>query len=360
MTQANFIVIGAGIAGAGVAFELAQHASVIVLEAESQPGYHSTGRSAALFSEIYGNEVVRTLSRASREFLLNPPIRFAAESLLKSRGCLFIAPEISSQRSSSFVLLRTCSTHTRELSSDEALAFVPILKREWAAHNLLEDSAYDVDVHTLHQGFLRGMKERGSTLASASLVQSIVRELGVWKVVAGGHEFRAPVIINSAGAWVDEIAKLAGVRPIGIEPRRRTAVMVDPPAGVSVDAWPMVMDAGESFYFKPDAGRLLLSPADESPNPPADVQPEDLDVAIAVDRMEQATTLSVQHVRHRWAGLRSFVADRSPVAGYDPDTAGFFGSPDKAGTGFKPRRRYLDWPRIWRACPHLVRQRWRL
>jgi D-arginine dehydrogenase len=333
--RADFIVIGAGIAGASVAYELARHGSVVVIEGESQPGYHATGRSAALFSEIYGNETVRALSRASRDFLAAPPEGFTASSMLKPRGSLFVAND---EQVASFDELRNApdvERHTRMLSAEEALHRVPILRREWLSRAMLEEGAHDVDVHALHQGFLRGMKERGATLACASLAQSIVREAGVWRVVAAGQEFRAPVIVNAAGAWADEIAKLAGVAPVGLEPRRRTALLIDPPQGCAIEAWPMVLDVGDTFYFKPDAGRLLLSPADESPSPPCDAQPEDLDVAVAVDRFEQATSVVVRQVKHRWAGLRSFVADRSPVIGFDPDAAGFFWLAGQGGYGIQ-------------------------
>ena len=333
--RADFIVIGAGIAGAGAAYELSRHGSVIVLEAESQPGYHSTGRSAALFSEIYGNETVRALSRASREFLASPPREFAAGSLLKHRGALFIA---SSEQLEAFEALRTApdvARHTHELSREEALRRVPILRDEWLARVMIEEGSHDIEVHGVHQGFLRGMKERGATLFNASPVQTIVRDSGSWRVVAGGQDFKAAVLVNAAGAWADEIAQLAGIAPIGLEPRRRTALLIDAPEGISTDHWPMVLDVGDTFYFKPDAGRLLLSPADESPCAPCDAQPDDLDVAIAVDRFEQATSLVVRHVRHRWAGLRSFVSDRSPVIGFDSEASGFFWLAGQGGYGIQ-------------------------
>ena len=333
--RADFIVIGAGIAGAGAAHELSRHGSVIVLEGESQPGYHSTGRSAALFSEIYGNETVRALSRASREFLASPPPAFAEGSFLKRRGAMFVA---SNDQLDAFEMLRRApdvSQYTHELSREEARRRVPILKEEWLARVMIEEGSHDIEVHGVHQGFLRGMKERGATLFNASPVQTIMRETRSWRVVAGGHEFSAPVLVNAAGAWADEIARLAGVAPIGLEPRRRTALLIDAPEGIATEQWPMVLDVGDTFYFKPDAGRLLLSPADESPTAPCDAQPDDLDVAIAVDRFEQATSVVVRQVRHRWAGLRSFVSDRSPVIGFDPDANGFFWLAGQGGYGIQ-------------------------
>jgi D-arginine dehydrogenase len=322
-------------AGAGVAYELSKSASVIVLEGESQPGYHTTGRSAALFSEIYGNETVRALSRASRGFLEAPPHGFAANRLLKSRGSMYIAPESQAEAFERLLLAPDVQRLTRPLSGAEARSIVPILRPEWTWRVMYEEGAQDVDVHALHQGFLRGMKERGATLACSSLVQSIVRDSDEWTVTASGREFRGKVLVNAAGAWADEIAALAGLQRIGLEPRRRTALLVDAPLGISTDAWPMVHDVAETFYFKPDAGKLLVSPADETPSPPCDVQPEDLDVAIAVDRVEQATTMTITQVRHRWAGLRSFVPDRSPLIGFDPTMPGFFWLAAQGGYGIQ-------------------------
>jgi D-arginine dehydrogenase len=333
--NADFIVVGAGIAGSGVAYELSRTAAVIVLESEAQPGFHSTGRSAALFSEIYGNEAVRALSRASREFLSAPPAGFTPHPLLKRRGSLYLANETERAAFDQLQAAPDVQRLTRPLTPTEALSLVPILKPEWTQRAMLEEGSHDVDVHALHQGYLRGMKERGAKLVCSSPVTSISRAGGLWTVVANGARFTAPVVIDAAGAWADEVAALAGVPRIGLEPRRRTALLVDPPAGVAVDAWPMVLDVADTFYFKPDAGKLLLSPADETPSPPCDVQPEDLDVAIAVDRVEQATTMTITRVRHQWAGLRSFVVDRSPVIGFDPQAEGFFWLAAQGGYGIQ-------------------------
>ena len=331
----DFIVIGAGIAGASIAYELSKHAAVVVLEGEAQPGFHSTGRSAALFSEIYGNETVRALSRASRDFLHAPPPGFTPHALLKARGSLYLANETEGQVFEQLRSAPDVQRLTRMLTPKEALRLVPILKPEWTEHALLEEGSHDVDVHALHQGYLRAMKERGAKLVCSSFVTSIERLGTGWKVTANDQVFAAPVIINAAGAWADEVAALAGLPRIGLEPRRRTALLVDPPSGVSIDEWPMVLDVADTFYFKPDAGKLLLSPADETPCAPCDAQPDDLDVAIAVDRVEQATTMTITHVRHRWAGLRSFVADRSPVIGFDPHTDGFFWLAAQGGYGIQ-------------------------
>lgn len=333
--KADFIVIGAGIAGAGVAFELSNTAKVIVLEGESQPGFHSTGRSAALFSTIYGNETVRALSRASREFLNAPPSGFTDHPLLQPRGTLYIADENGQEIFDALSAAPDVRQLTRRVTSEEITNLVPILKPHWTQRAFFEEGAQDMDVHALHQGYLRGMKHRGADLKTSALVTAIERTGETWRVTTIDEVYTAPVVINAAGAWADEIAALAGVPRIGLEPRRRTALIVDAPENMDSSGWPMVLDVADSFYFKPDAGKLLLSPADETPCTPSDVQPDELDVAIAVDRVEQATTLTITRVRHQWAGLRSFVADRSPVIGFDPRAEGFFWLAAQGGYGIQ-------------------------
>lgn len=333
--HADFIVIGAGIAGAGVAFELSSTAKVVVLEGEAQPGFHSTGRSAALFSTIYGNETVRALSRASRDFFNSPPPGFTDHPLLQPRGTLYIAQDSDTAVFDALSAAPDVQQLTRRLTAAEVSSLVPILKAHWTQRALYEEGAQDMEVHAIHQGYLRGLKQRGAELKTNALVTGIERVGDSWRVLAGDETYTAPVLINAAGAWADEVAALAGVACIGLEPRRRTALLVDPPANVQSAGWPMVFDVADTFYFKPDAGKLLLSPADETPNPPEDVQPEELDVAIAVDRVEQATTMTITRVHHQWAGLRSFVADRSPVIGFDPDAEGFFWLAAQGGYGIQ-------------------------
>jgi D-arginine dehydrogenase len=335
MLTADFVIIGAGMAGASVGYELAAGARVIVLERESQPGYHSTGRSAALFSEIYGNAPVRALSRASRSFLLEPTPGFSEAPLLRPRGVLYSATAGQRAIVDEFRAAPDVMRDTREMSTREALDLVPILRPEYAVHCVYEPDAMDIDPAALHQSYLRGLRQRGGSVVNNCAIESIKRSAGHWVVRTAQEAFSAPVLIDAAGAWADEVAALAGVRKIGLEPKRRTAVLVQPPPQITVDRWPMVIDIEESFYFKPDAGKLLLSPADETPSEPCDAQPDDLDVAIAVDRVETATTLSVQRVTHSWAGLRSFVADRSPVAGFAPDSEGFLWLAAQGGYGIQ-------------------------
>jgi D-arginine dehydrogenase len=320
----DIAIIGGGMAGAAAAAHLAPSVRVLVLERESQPGYHATGRSAALFSEIYGNAPIRVLARASREFLYTPPASFTDVSLVSPRGALYVASALQLDALDAFASLPDVAAGTRRISASEARALSPSLREDYVAAALHEPDAQDLDVHALHQGYLRLLRERGGRLVNHTGVTALQRQDDMWMITTDASIFHAKVLINAAGAWVDEIARLAGAASIGIQPLRRTACMVDAPAGSDSDRWPMTIDIDEQFYFKPDAGRLLLSPADETPSEPCDALPEDMDIAIAVDRIEQATTLSITHVQQKWAGLRSFVADRSPVIGYDPAIAGFF------------------------------------
>lgn len=317
-------IIGGGIAGAAAAAHLAPHARVLLLERESQPGYHATGRSAALFSEIYGNASIRALTRASRAFLFTPPAGFAEASLVSARGALYVAHAGQLDALEAFASLPDVAAGTRRIDAHDARSFSPGLREEYVAAAVYEPDAQDVDVHALHQGYLRWLRERGGRLVNNAGVNAIERKDDAWTITTEAGVFRARLLVNAAGAWADEIATLAGAAPMGIRPLRRTAFMVDAPAGSDSDRWPMTIDIDEQFYFKPDAGRLLLSPADETPSAPCDALPDDLDIAVAVDRIEQATTLTITHVRQKWAGLRSFVADRSPVIGYDPAITDFF------------------------------------
>jgi D-arginine dehydrogenase len=323
-TLFDVAVIGGGIAGAAAAAHLASHARVLVLERETQPGYHATGRSAALFSEIYGNASIRALTRASRAFLFAPPAGFAESPLVSSRGALYVANAGQLDALDAFASLPDVAAGTRRIDAHEARLFSPALREDYVAAAVYEPDAQDVDVHALHQGYLRWLRERGGRLMNNAGVNAIRRQDDAWTITTEAGVFHARLLVNAAGAWVDEIAALAGAAPIGIQPLRRTAFMVDAPTGSDSDRWPMTIDIDEQFYFKPDAGRLLLSPADETPSAPCDALPDDLDIAVAVDRIEQATTLTITHVRQKWAGLRSFVADRSPVIGYDAAIADFF------------------------------------
>jgi len=331
----DVLVIGAGIAGTSVAAHLAADRSVAVLEAESHPGFHSTGRSAALFSEMYGSAAVRALSRGSRAFLFDPPTGFAEAPLIKARGALYVARPDQMEALEAFGAEPDVAAVTQRIDTAGALDICPILRPDQVTGAIYEPDATDVDVHGLQQGYIRMLRQRGGRLLTDHPVSAMARADGRWVVSAGGREFRAKTVVNAAGAWADIVGAMAGAAPIGLQPNRRTAILVDPPADVSCEDWPLVIDIDEEFYFKPDAGLLLLSPADETPVEAGDAQPDDWDVAVAVDRVASATTLEVRRVKHRWAGLRSFVADRTPVAGYDLNAPDFFWLAGQGGYGIQ-------------------------
>jgi D-arginine dehydrogenase len=333
---ADFVVIGAGIAGASVAYWLARHARVVVLEREPQPGYHSTGRSAALFMETYGPEQVRALTRASRRFFEHPPAGFVDHPLLAPRGTLVVATNAQERQLEEYWEETSASaTLTRRLSPLETSSLVPVLRAGEVLGSVYEPHACDIDVHALHQGYLRELRRRGGVVHCDAEVTLIEREGRDWRVHTRGAVFAAPVILNAAGAWADAIARMAGVAPIGLEPRRRSAFTFAPPAGVATAAWPAVMGAEEDWYFKPEAGLLLGSPANADPVEPHDVQAEELDVALAIDRIESITTLTINRPSRVWAGLRSFVADGSLVGGFDVQTPGFFWVAAQGGYGIQ-------------------------
>lgn len=331
----DVVVVGAGIAGASVAALLAQSLRVVVLEREAFPGMHSTGRSAALFSEIYGGPVVRALSRASRGFFYAPPPGFSEAPLVKPRGALHLASHAQTAALDAFCALPDIAPAVRKLDARQALEVCSILRPDYVAGGALEAAAADVDVDALHQGWLRLLRSRSGALTVNAEVVGLTRVGDAWRVATTEGEISAPILINAAGAWADGVAELAGVRPAGLQPRRRTALIVDAPEGSDNEVWPMVIDIDEQFYFRPDAGALLLSPADETPTPPCDAQPDECDVAVAVERVETATTLKVRRVRRSWAGLRTFAPDRAPIVGYAPDAPGFFWLAGQGGYGIQ-------------------------
>jgi len=335
-TPGDVVVIGAGIAGASVAAELASRCRVVVLEREEYPGYHTTGRSAAVFSEGYGNEVVRALTRASRPFLEAPPPGFSEHPLLAPRGWMFIAREDQVDRLEEVKKeIATTGGRLCAMAPGEATERVPILRREYLAAALWDASAMDVDVHALHQGYLRRVRGAGGQIITSARVVELKRERGLWHATTESGHFSAPIVVDAAGAWAEEVGRLAGASAIGLVPMRRTAVLVDVPARIEATGWPLVIDADEEFYFKPESGKLLVSPADETPSPPCDARPEDLEVALAIDRLVRACDLEVHHVARRWAGLRSFVRDRSPVVGFDPRAENFFWLAGQGGAGIQ-------------------------
>ena len=326
----DIIVIGAGIAGASAAAELAADAHVIVLEMEPQPGYHATGRSAAYFAAAYGKQVVQAITLASEHFFRQPPAGFTEVELFHPRECIWFGRP---DQASGLEAMQRAVPRLEFLDEGGVRERVPVFKPGYLLGGLRDREGGDLDVEALLRGYLKRFLHRRGRLRVDHRVERLERSGAGWVVTAGGARFTAPVVVNAAGGWAEQVAGMAGLAPLGIAPLRRTALTIDAPAGVDIDNWPEMVDVDEAFYFKPDAGAILVSPADETPTPPVDAQPEELDVAIGVDRFEQATGIDVHRVRAAWAGLRTFAPDRVFVAGFDPRTEGFFWLAGQGGYG---------------------------
>jgi D-arginine dehydrogenase len=329
----DVVTVGAGIAGASAAWALSHDRRVALIEAEEQAGYHSTGRSAAVWILNYGPPDVRILTGASRAFFEAPPEGFADVPLMSRRPVLFLAPD---DQMDALERMLAEGIGLRRAGLDEVGALVPALRPGYAAGAAIEDDAFDMDVAAIHQGFLRGLRRGGGELALRHRAGRISRADGLWRVeTSSGGDFAAPVLVNAAGAWGDEVARVAGVAPLGLVPCRRTGAIIDP-APWDVEHWPLVNDVGHSWYVRPEARtRLMVSPADETPIHPHDVQPDELDIAIAIDRMQQALDIEVRRVERSWAGLRTFTPDRGLAIGWEPAAGGFFWCVGQGGYGIQ-------------------------
>ena len=334
--RSDFIVIGAGIAGASVAYWLAQRGRVTVLERESMPGYHTTGRSAALYLASYGTPQVRALTLASRAFFDAPPAGFCDGPILGPRGALMVAaPGQQAELDEHWRVLQATSAQARLLDQHATLDMVPVLRPDTVLGGAYEPDASDIDVHALHQGYLRGLRRAGGELHTDAEVNAIEFRDGVWQARCRSQVHQAPVLVNAAGAWCDAVAQLAGVRPIGLVPKRRSAFVFAPPQGLACQHWPCVAGIDETWYIKPDAGLLLGSPANADAVRPHDVVAEEMDIALGIHRIEQATTLTIRRPQRTWAGLRSFVADGDLVGGFDAQAPGFFWLAAQGGYGIQ-------------------------
>lgn len=335
MKTVDFLVVGAGIAGASIAAELARKTNVLLVEMEAQPGYHTTGRSAAIFDAIYGPAPIRALSRASEAFFRNPPDGFSQSALTSPRHILAIArPDQLDILADDFAEFRKEGSIER-LGGDEARKYQPLLREGYAAGAILDRNGLDIDVHALHHGFLKSLRSSGGELRTGAKVSAMARSGSAWRVEIGSEIIEAKVVVNAAGAWAEGIGQLGGAETIGLVAKRRTAMLVKPTATVDTDLMAMTVDIEEKFYLKPETGQLLLSPANEDPMAPCDVQPEEMDIAICIDRIERAFDLSVRRIENKWAGLRSFVADKSPVVGFSEQAEGFFWLAGQGGYGIQ-------------------------
>jgi D-arginine dehydrogenase len=335
MKHFEVAIIGAGIAGASIASEIGADRTVLLLEAEDQPGYHSTGRSAAFWTETYGGPLVQPLTSASRAFLDNPPAGFAQSGFLRPRGAVNIARDGEQHLADRFLEDFAGSGLVMDRwTRAQAVSLVPGLKPMWT-HVVHEPECYDIDVAALHGAYLRDARRKSVELACRARVSDIRRKPEGWELTAGDQVYRADILVNAAGAWADKIAGLAGVRPVGIQPLIRNMVQIetDPP---STPDMPLVVGLDGSFYFKPEAGGAYwVSPHDEIPSEPGDVAPDELSVATAIDRFEKVTDVTVKRVSRKWAGLRSFAPDRLPVIGFDAAARDFFWFAGQGGFGIQ-------------------------
>lgn len=329
--QSDILVIGGGIAGISAAARLAPNARVIVLEAEPVIGHHSTGRSAAIFIRNYGNATLRALNAASAPFLANPE-GIADSSLLSPRGEMLVAKEEDLPKFEAYL---DGSDGLERLSQQQALELVPILRGEAIAAAAIEWDAQDIDVDRMLQGFARRLKALGGRIVNDAPVTAIVRRDGLWTVTTPAGEFSAPILINAAGGWADHVAQLAGLRSVGLLPLRRSAALIPAPDGHDINRWPLFANAGDQWYAKPEAGKLMISPADEDPVEPHDVWADDMVIAEGLYRFEQAVTIPVTRVEHSWAGMRTFAPDRTPVVGFAPEADGFFWLAGQGGYGMQ-------------------------
>jgi D-arginine dehydrogenase len=329
----DVVVIGAGIAGATAAAALAGSRRVALIEAEDAAGYHTTGRSAAMWILNYGPPDVQVLTGASRAFLDAPPTGFNEHPILRRRPVVYLADE---EARAELDGLLANGVDVRALTLDQAAAMVPPLRRDSVVGAAIEDDAFEIDVAALHQGFLRQLREAGGVLALRNRAGEIAPQDGIWSVeTTAGIRFRAPVVVNAAGAWGDAVARQAGVAPLGLVPCRRTGAIIDP-SPFDVRAWPMIIDPLGRWYARPEARtRLMVSPADQTPMHAHDVQPDELDIALGIDRMQQALDIPVRRVERAWAGLRSFVPDGSLAIGWDASAEGFFWCVGQGGYGIQ-------------------------
>lgn len=334
----DFIIFGGGIAGISIAYELSESSRVLVLEQEEAFGYHTTGRSAAIYSELLLDPTLLLLAKESKKFLQKPPEFFSQSPLINTCGCILTGTS-RDQDAVELAWKEVCNfgVDAFMVNADEIARHVPIIRNEADAVScgLFEPNASRIDVDCLIQGYIRGIRSKGSELAVKTRAQNLVRSEGLWVITSDGETFKAPTIINAAGAWADDVAKLAGVTPIGLAPKRRTMITFDAPEHQDISAWPAVGDIGGSYYYMPEAGQLMGSAVNEITSPPCDAQPEEIEIATAVYNIEQHTTLDIQRVNHSWAGLRTFSLDRLPVVGHDPTQEGFFWFAGQGGYGIE-------------------------
>ncbi len=330
--RVDAVIVGGGIAGVSAAAFLAPSMTVRLVDMEATLAHHTTGRSAAQYIENYGSETIRRLTIAGRPFFENPP----AEPLWSPRSAMMVGRADQRDRVEAAVAEgRRLVDSIRLLEADEVREMCPALREDFAGCGSLEPDAMDLDVHGIHQTFLRQARADGAVISPEVAVTGLRAQPGGWRVTTTAGDIDAAVVVNASGAWGDVVAAMAGVDPIGIRPLRRTAFTVAVPERFNGAGWPLVHDIDEAFYFKPEGVDLLCSPADETLSEPCDARPEEIDIARTIDHLNSVTTLDIRSVRSSWAGLRTFTVDRNPAVGFDPDHPGFFWLVGQGGYGIQ-------------------------
>ena len=337
--ESDVLIVGGGVAGLSLGAALSNHLQVTVLEAEEAIGHHSSGRSATFSHFGIGNEIVRGLTAASRAFFQRPPEGFSEVPIARRATALFVATEAMLPTLDTLEeLMRPHAPGLRRAGEAEMLALFPPLRTGPGAviAGIVDEEGLRLDADALLQGYARAIRSSGGQVLTGQRVAAAAAQADAWFVTTdSGERHTSPILVNAAGAWADGFARLAGVEPLGLHPFRRTIIVVDPPSGADVSKWPFVKTAVDDFYILPEGGRLAASPVDEVPDDPCDAQPEDYDIALAAWKVEEYTTLAVPRVQHRWAGLRTFASDRTPVAGFDPASPGFFWLAGQGGFGLQ-------------------------
>jgi D-arginine dehydrogenase len=335
VANTDILFIGGGIAGLSAAAALSSYARVTVLEAEEQIGYHSSGRSATMLHYALGDRLVRALTLASRGFFDDPPEHFTEIPLGRKMPVLIHARDDERDALDALAAEIALFAELERLDADGVHALCPLL-RDDARHGIADRNGIRLDPHALLQGNLRQLRSAGGMLVTGARIAAVQRSGGVWSVTSEtGDSFSAPILVNAAGSWADAVAMLAGVQPIGLQPKRRTIITFDAPPGTHLDGLPFAKTVGDELYFAPESGRLFASPMDEVPSDPMDAQPDEYEVALAAHRVEERTTVEVRQIHSKWAGLRTFAPDRRPVAGFAPDAEGFFWLAGQGGFGLQ-------------------------
>lgn len=337
LMDVDVAIIGAGMAGASIAAFLPSALKVAVLEAEDQSGYHSTGRSAAFYTETYGGPDVQPLTTASKPWYFSTKSPTTQALMVSRRGALHVAWDDDAKQIDPFAkALQALSPCVTTLTPREALHHCPVLRADGLAGGVWDPDCCDIDVAQVHSFFLRQSKQRGHHLLTSFEVLSASHKRGVWLIQArNGASMNAKMVVNAAGAWADHVARLFGAAPLGLTPMRRTIGVFEAATASVSPGLPLTLDLAERFYFKPQSGHVLVSPADETPTEACDVQPEEEDIAMAAHRVEQATTFKFKRIHSKWAGLRTFAPDRSPVYGYDDQCPNFFWCAGQGGFGIQ-------------------------